>query len=88
MQSCFGDRLILLIPACFLLSPEKMDLFLHLMHASPFNLQSLKVADKLRVKAEKEKVARSLELLNFLLKTVTQQVRVGLILCALCSVTH
>lgn len=65
-----------------------MDLFLHLMHASPFNLQSLKVADKLRVKAEKEKVARSLELLNFLLKTVTQQVRVGLILRALCSVTH
>lgn len=35
--------------------------------------ESLKVADKLRVKAEKEKVARSLELLNFLLKTVTQQ---------------
>uniref|UniRef100_A0A803XWQ2 MYB binding protein 1a n=1 Tax=Meleagris gallopavo TaxID=9103 RepID=A0A803XWQ2_MELGA len=35
--------------------------------------ESLKVPDKLRVKAEKEKVARSLELLNFLLKTVTQQ---------------
>lgn len=47
----------------------------------------MKAADKLRVKAEKEKVARSLELLNFLLKTVTQQVRVGLILRALCSVT-
>ncbi|OXB78880.1 UNVERIFIED_CONTAM: hypothetical protein H355_011285 [Colinus virginianus] len=35
--------------------------------------ESLKVSDKLRMKAEKEKVARSLELLNFLLKTVTQQ---------------
>lgn len=33
------------------------------------------MVDEFRVKAEKEKVARSLELLNFLLKTVTQQVR-------------
>uniref|UniRef100_A0A8B9QJM8 MYB binding protein 1a n=1 Tax=Apteryx owenii TaxID=8824 RepID=A0A8B9QJM8_APTOW len=35
--------------------------------------QSLKVAGQFRVKAEKEKVAKNLELLNFLLKTVTQQ---------------
>ncbi|XP_068766551.1 myb-binding protein 1A [Struthio camelus] len=35
--------------------------------------ESLKVADQFRVKAEKEKVAKNLELLNFLLKTVTQQ---------------
>ncbi|XP_062448824.1 myb-binding protein 1A [Rhea pennata] len=35
--------------------------------------ESLRVADQFRVKAEKEKVARNLELLNFLLKTVTQQ---------------
>uniref|UniRef100_A0A8B9QGY0 MYB binding protein 1a n=1 Tax=Apteryx owenii TaxID=8824 RepID=A0A8B9QGY0_APTOW len=35
--------------------------------------ESLKVAGQFRVKAEKEKVAKNLELLNFLLKTVTQQ---------------
>uniref|UniRef100_A0A8C3CUT2 MYB binding protein 1a n=1 Tax=Cairina moschata TaxID=8855 RepID=A0A8C3CUT2_CAIMO len=35
--------------------------------------ETLKMVDEFRVKAEKEKVARSLELLNFLLKTVTQQ---------------
>ncbi|XP_037230991.1 myb-binding protein 1A [Falco rusticolus] len=35
--------------------------------------ESLKMVGKCIVKAEKEKVARSLELLNFLLKTVTEQ---------------
>uniref|UniRef100_A0A8C2Y9F4 MYB binding protein 1a n=1 Tax=Coturnix japonica TaxID=93934 RepID=A0A8C2Y9F4_COTJA len=40
------------------------------------------------VKAEKEKVARCLELLNFLLKTATQQVRVGLILSCLYFLHH
>lgn len=33
------------------------------------------MVDELRVKAEKDKVAKSLELLNLLLKTVMQQVR-------------
>nr|XP_047923861.1 myb-binding protein 1A isoform X1 [Anser cygnoides]XP_047923862.1 myb-binding protein 1A isoform X2 [Anser cygnoides] len=35
--------------------------------------ESLKMVDELRVKAEKDKVAKSLELLNLLLKTVMQQ---------------
>lgn len=39
-----------------------------------FNLQCLKTLGKPIMKAEKEKVAKSLELLNFLLKTVTGQV--------------
>lgn len=77
-QSYFGVRLILSVITHFLLSSERSDLFPHLMCAfspSPhFNLQSLKMAGMCVLKAEKERVAKSLELLNFLLKNVTEQV--------------
>lgn len=51
------------------------------MSISSFHLQSLKAVGKCILKAEKEKVAKSFELLNLLLKTVTEEVSAGPDVC-------